>query len=147
MKNNKIIAEFMGMTIDNNDKSMMIFKTPQGNDIIYIDELKYHCSWDWLMPVIEKIKEIRPLPDEHDDSFSWVCRSSDIEAEYNSIVEFIKEYNFGESMEKVSIFDFLIHINKDYKTCDRCCYDIVDDDGDILEHICIDDKLYLPNIK
>ena len=111
MKNNKIIAEFMGMTIDNNDKSMMIFKTPQGNDIIYIDELKYHSSWDWLMPVIEKIKEIRPLPDEHDDSFSWVCRSSDIEAEYNSIVEFIKEYNFGESMEEVSIFDFLIHIN------------------------------------
>jgi hypothetical protein len=33
-------------------------------------------------------------------------------------------------------------ISNDYKTCDRCCYDIVDDDGDIMEHICIDDNLY-----
>lgn len=30
------------------------------------------------------------------------------------------------------------------KTCDRCCYDVLDDDGDIMEHYCIDDKLYQP---
>ena len=112
MKNNKIIAEFMGVnviTIDDVRKN----KNPyiSSADGYLESDLKYHCSWDWLMPVLEKIKEIRPLPDEHEDSFSWVCRSSDIEAEYNSIIEFIKEYNFGESMEEVSIFDFLIHIN------------------------------------
>ena len=38
--------------------------------------------------------------------------------------------------------EFIKEYNKDYKTCDRCCFDIVDDDGDIMEHICIDDKLY-----
>ena len=34
--------------------------------------------------------------------------------------------------------------NKDteYKTCDRCCYDILDDDGDIMEHVCINNDLY-----
>ena len=24
----------------------------------------------------------------------------------------------------------------EYKTCDRCCYDIVDSEGDIMEHVC-----------
>ena len=31
-----------------------------------------------------------------------------------------------------------------YTTCDRCSYDIKDEDGDILEHYCIDDELYAP---
>ena len=57
MKDNKLIAEFMGMTTSEIDESMMIFKTPQGNDVIYLDELKYHESWDWLMPVLKKINE------------------------------------------------------------------------------------------
>jgi len=25
---------------------------------------------------------------------------------------------------------------KEYKTCDKCCYDILDDDGNVMEHIC-----------
>lgn len=31
-----------------------------------------------------------------------------------------------------------------YKTCDKCCFDLLDDEGDILEHYCIDDELYIP---
>jgi len=31
-----------------------------------------------------------------------------------------------------------------YKTCDRCCYDITDDENNIMEHYCIDDELYTP---
>ena len=31
---------------------------------------------------------------------------------------------------------------KQYKTCDRCCYDILDNYGDIMEHYCIDNELY-----
>ena len=31
-----------------------------------------------------------------------------------------------------------------YKTCDRCCYDILDEDGDVQEHYCIDNNLHLP---
>ena len=91
MKDNKLIAEFM--------EHEPIVK---GNDVYYelnhirltsADDLRYHNSWDWLMPVLDKVKKIRCLPDEHDESFSWVCKSSDIEAEYNAVVEFIKTYN------------------------------------------------------
>ena len=101
----------MGMTIDNNDKSMMIFKTPQGNDMIYIDELKYHSSWDWLMPVAEKCLTTNEPTDGQHYFINDALLTCNIDVVYDRVVEFIKEYNFGESMEEVSIFDFLIHIN------------------------------------
>jgi len=56
-ENNKLIAEFMGMNHgDPNDNSVMIQMTPQGNEVVPIDSMKYHCSWDWLMPVVENIE-------------------------------------------------------------------------------------------
>jgi len=82
MVENKLIAEFMGVDYVDVDTYLEDNK-----------ELQYHTSWDWLMPVLDKIKEMRCLPDDHDESFSWVCKSSDIEAEYNAVVEFIKQYN------------------------------------------------------
>ena len=56
MKDNKLIAEFMGMTEDSNDKSVMIQITPQGNEVVPIESMEYHKSWDWLMPVVDKIE-------------------------------------------------------------------------------------------
>lgn len=32
---------------------------------------------------------------------------------------------------------------KEYKTCDRCSFDITDEYGNILEHYCEDDELYI----
>ena len=56
-ENNKLIAEFMGMTYgDPNDNSVMIQMTHQGNEVVPIESMKYHSSWDWLMPVVEKIE-------------------------------------------------------------------------------------------
>jgi len=67
MNNNKLIAEFMGavgtpkynptewdvyitgcLDVDSDDENAQHFYTP--------DEMKYHTSWDWLMPVVEKIE-------------------------------------------------------------------------------------------
>jgi len=122
MKENKLIAEFMGMNYgDPNDNSVMIQITPQGNEVVPINSMEYHSSWDWLKPVVERIEQvIQGVPQQ----MLHLSLYSTIDEVYQAVVEFIKEYN------------------KDYKTCDRCCFDIVDDDGDIMEHICIDDKLY-----
>ena len=54
MKNNKLIAEFMGVnviTLDDVRKN----KNPyiSSADGYLEDDLKYHSSWDWLMPVVE----------------------------------------------------------------------------------------------
>lgn len=58
-EDNKLIAKFMGMTYgDPNDDSVMIQMTSQGNEVLPIESMKYHISWDWLMPVVESIRNV-----------------------------------------------------------------------------------------
>lgn len=52
-ENNKIIAEFMQHPFV---KKWNESKYPELNTFPY-EKLKYDTSWDWLMPVIEKIRE------------------------------------------------------------------------------------------
>jgi len=104
---NKMIAEFMGA-----DKAI------DPRDLIY----HYHTSWDWIMPVVEKIESMSvntkwigdnvylrhypsmPLNGRFYARFcsatscnNWyigdVCGSSKIEAAWLSTIEFIKWYN------------------------------------------------------
>ena len=112
MKDNKLIAEFMGMTYgDPNDKSVMIQMTPQGNEVVPIESMEYHTSWDWLMDVVDKI-ECTPIDnDDNSDNFFnvmievfecninggeiCICESGNTkrEATYKAVVEFINQYN------------------------------------------------------
>ena len=102
-ENNKQIAEFMGMTTSENDESMMIFKTPKGNEIIYTGKLKYHTSWDWLMPVVEECTKIIENYGYDDDDRNYIedeifnldytlseFLNNDKESIYARVVEFIK---------------------------------------------------------
>jgi len=72
MKDNKLIAEFMGL-YDEISLDSIAGNIHSWNDapFFYITEdskekvmegitkySKYHTSWDWLMPVVEKIEEI-----------------------------------------------------------------------------------------
>ena len=139
MEKNKLIAEFMGGITSSVPNLINLSQTrgdanihsvkgsevlPNGTYSVHrLNELKYHSSWDWLMPVVKKCFQTGDDTHQWDDIMDTIF-TCDINIVYAQVVEFIKEYN------------------KDYKTCDRCCYDIVDDDGDIMEHICIDDKLY-----
>jgi len=45
----------------------------------------YHTSWDWLMPVVDKIYQL----DSNADFFG----SINLEATYKEVVEFINEHN------------------------------------------------------
>ena len=87
MDNNKLIAEFMGRGgTFNHDKTMICTG-------IYPDTMtlmKYHTSWDWLMPVIENIDHLRYTPVKGiEDALS----TRHIGDTYNAVVEFIKTYN------------------------------------------------------
>jgi len=93
MKENRLIAEFMDMTTSENDKSMMIFKTPNGNDIIHLDELKYHTSWDWLMPVAEKCLTSDEKTDGQHYFINDALLTCNIDVVYDRVVEFIKDQN------------------------------------------------------
>ena len=90
---NKLIAEFRGYKTNGNN--FMVFEGIEGQ--YYEDKLYFHSSWDWLMPVIRKIKEL----DWTDDGkigviYVDIFNSLDdinIEAAHESVTDFIKYYN------------------------------------------------------
>ena len=93
-ENNKLIAEFMGY-----------------DWVELLVEPQYHTSWDWLMPVVEKIECTTIDNDDNSDNFFnvmievfecninggdiCICKSGNTkrEATYNAVVEFINQYN------------------------------------------------------
>ena len=100
MKDNKLIAEFM-------DYTHVLLPVSVGLEYYFGDEMEYHSSWDWLMPVVEKIfslgydYEIKPrymvikerLSSEVLVSKCFVYDKSQKEIIYDAVVEFINEYN------------------------------------------------------
>ena len=122
IENNKLIAEFMDWAFDEDSERYTTPHTVQvyfddipSNDqwdcMLKPEEMEFHLSWDWIMPVAEKIGElyhrIRIEYDEgcqlctifaynkngelveeiYADGHSW------IESTYNTIVKFIEWYN------------------------------------------------------
>jgi len=55
MKPNKVIAEFMEVKFDKGNFYNMGYDIFSNGNLYRSHELKYHTSWDWLMPVVEKI--------------------------------------------------------------------------------------------
>ena len=83
--NNKLIAEFMGMKPHHQDSGCLTRVDDNGsNEVVPIEELAYHTSWDWLMPVVHKIGDENLL-------------SIHMYAVYDRVVEFIE----GLSVESV----------------------------------------------
>ena len=57
-----------------------------------LSELEYHTSWDWLMPVVEKIKDLG-YSQELDKIDNVLTCDLRINSLYKAVVEFIKWYN------------------------------------------------------
>ena len=58
---NNLIAEFMGYkNTTPTDKDFNIYENKEGHKIETMS-MRYHDSWEWLMPVIEKIESIKGL--------------------------------------------------------------------------------------
>jgi len=104
MKDNKLIAEFMGnIPIFENEYQMVTH-----NNMCYgVDELKYHTDWNWLMQVVEKILNISLELDSMETYYNITDSIPNIEQTHEAVIEFIKWYNEQNIM-----------INKIY--CDIC---------------------------
>ena len=115
LEGNRLIALFDGGVLEKNDPNF--YETFTQADIghilwvgFYPDALEYHTSWDWLMPVVGKIYELRkgeakrlaPIM----KGTTWVTKYDgpvwDVERElravnidklWQSVVNFIKWYN------------------------------------------------------
>ena len=80
MNDNKLIAEFMNHGFhDGRHRSF--------------DELKYHESWDWLMPVVSKCRDESNEEDSHWEAIYYSLEGCDIDVTYHAVVEFINQYN------------------------------------------------------
>lgn len=59
---------------------------------LHVRELQYHKSWDWLMPVVERITKTKPMNQGwYDTRYSLL--EGNIEIVYGRVVDFIKWYN------------------------------------------------------
>ena len=104
-ENNELIADFMGIVFhDDEDKWY-------DADGLYLDGLYFNESWDWLMPVVEKIESIEDehrcakynvntvqcfveIVDNHtSEEIIELDGDTKKEATYKAVVEFIKWYN------------------------------------------------------
>ena len=94
MKDNKIIAEFMGMELGD-DKTMYYDDAENLHPPTPINELKYHTSWDWLMPVANEIIKSRDEQNADWDltDLKYALQTTNIEYVYKAVVKFINEYN------------------------------------------------------
>lgn len=114
LEGNKIIAEFMDWRIAENIKHesgepTYIKKENLGTSYATMDMMAYHKSWNWLMPVVEKIevieisrnhnpvvtieKYITIISDNGEAPIVESQTDSRIEGAYNAVVKFIKWYN------------------------------------------------------
>jgi hypothetical protein len=127
MTDNELIAEFMGFerraqgAWDNNEYAYTIKFPSVYNKLMIPSEMLFATSWDWLMPVVEKIAKIETNDkvyngeDSYFDSYfprtfgmincetkEFMVRinrhplhqsASLIEAAYKAVIEFIKWYN------------------------------------------------------
>ena len=94
---NKLIAEFMGLETPFNEISDATLYRYKGIDEkgeyqfdVELHEMRYHLSWDWLMPVVQKIEQdCEGVPQE----MLNISLYSDINEVYQAVVEFIKNQN------------------------------------------------------
>jgi hypothetical protein len=144
IENNKLIAEFYGL-----DEHFFISENVgqelrEFND----DELRFDTSWDWLMPVVEKIEETEVNGDyamiiiqqgmceiemyeymkeqkDGEELRVHTFQGSKIEATYQAVVSFIKWYNLqpskficGSCGEYVN--EYTYNEEKDIDECNAC---------------------------
>ena len=112
MNNNKLIADFMDVQYKSDEDYFKELKEMREDGIFYEQgymesQLNYHESWDWLMPVVEKIESddrydvdilqygtrIRDNQKEIISNVADISFENKIEHTYDAVVEFIKQLN------------------------------------------------------
>ena len=107
IENNKIIAEFLSVKMHPCETIEKLKFLPMEERGLYngyfVEDLKYHEDWNWLMEVVENIESLG----YRIEIVKHICRiylsnketiiisenTPKIEAVYNAVVEFIKWYN------------------------------------------------------
>ena len=88
MNENKLIAECM--ELETSDGCYFEHLTKKGNtELTHHILLQYHISWDWLMPVVEKIEQVNEGVPPQLLNINLFSRMDDV---YQAVIEFIENY-------------------------------------------------------
>lgn len=98
IKNNRLIAEFMGLAYCDRHMYEGWYKSSEFNYRICDDDgLQYHTSWDWIMPVVvrcfNKYDEVEDNLSNHQFILNDALLETNIASLYDAVVGFIKWYN------------------------------------------------------
>lgn len=106
---NKTICEFMGWEFKEDgpdwfkayrDGMIQWADTKKGLDHILVEGFKYHSSWDWLMPVVEKIE----TPQFDKDGKFIALTSADVQILYKAcIIEYEPDEESGDTNDEIKI--------------------------------------------
>ena len=92
MKNNKLIAEFMELPTEVFESGKLNYKF--GTTWWEKQELSYDVSWDWLIPVVQKLIDVYVSIDEQDEQdLQQSILYDKIDSVYQIVVEIIEKYN------------------------------------------------------
>jgi len=89
---NELIAEFMGLKSYEDSRYGTRWPDPTSENRSGWD-LKYHSSWDWMMPVVTKIGSYRP---QYPVEVHWITGCTvtvELRELHTRVVEFIKLLN------------------------------------------------------
>ena len=103
-KDNKLIALFMGLEEDGVDGYLVDMNKDYGYQIVHESCFLYHSSWDWLMPVVQKIETLGYWFNRTDGDVTIVDNAGGvvvntpnsaggIDMYCKAVVEFINEHN------------------------------------------------------
>jgi hypothetical protein len=96
MKENKLIADFMGVQYKSDEEYLKKLKEMREHGVGYEQgymesQLNYHESWDWLMPVVGKItRDEKYWENEYREHLMDIIPYAIIEDVYDAVVGFIK---------------------------------------------------------
>jgi hypothetical protein len=133
MNNNQLIAEFMGYQNVRGPKEYPLYKIPEHAYEVYdyeqssivdtfstfFDDMQFKTSWNWIMPVVEKIESLETIDKDFKDAVQcwrveifaeWCCikyasniygwtdfieekGENKMEALYSAVIKFIEAYN------------------------------------------------------
>ena len=126
MNENKLIAEFMGHEILYRPYSNGFIELSE-TQLCDVDDLLYHKSWDWLMPVVDMCYQNGAEGNDIGD-ITHALLDFNLEATYNAVVEFIKSYRQIDYFEHHELLpqevqDLLVEFGMTneftYETCKR----------------------------
>ena len=88
---NKLIAEFMELPTEKMGVKQEVIYVMDQDDWYTADELNYHLSWDWLMPVVIKCFEVdEQTNDDLNFKLNDALLETNIDSLYKAVIQFIK---------------------------------------------------------